>query len=252
MTADQKSKCGACVTVPVALSAITVSYNIPGVGSGLKLSPKLVAAIFKGQVTNWNDPSIGKLNKGKSLPSLAITPVHRSDGSGSTYAFSDWLARAGTSWKSSPGVGTLLTWPVGPGVSGSGGVANALKTSGAIGYVGVDYAIPNKLTVAALGNAAGKYQLPSQKSIRAGAGWIKKVPSSNILHPVNPPKTAPSGYPVDAFTYVIVKKGSAKKAGLQQLIGYALGKGRGLRQDIGFAPLPAVVVAAGKKAVKKI
>jgi phosphate transport system substrate-binding protein len=252
MTTDQKSKCGACVTVPVSLSAITVSYNVPGLGSGLKLSPALIAAIFKGQITNWNDAKIAKLNKGKSLPSLAITPIHRLDGSGSTYAFSDFLARSGTSWKSSPGVGTLLTWPVGPGASGSGGVANALKTSGAIGYVGVDYAIPNKLTVAAVGNAGGKYQLPSQKSIRAGAGWIKRVPSSNILHPGSPPKAAKTAYPIDAFSYVIVKKGSSKKAGLQQMLNYALGKGLGLRQDIGFAPLPAVVRAAAKKAVKKI
>jgi phosphate transport system substrate-binding protein len=252
MTTDQKGKCAGCITIPVALSAITISYNVPGLGSGLKLTPAIVAAIYKGAITNWSDPQIKKINKGKTLPSLAITPIHRLDGSGSTYAFSDWLARAGTSWKKGPGVGTLLNWPVGPGASGSGGVANALKTSGAIGYVGVDYAIPNKLTVAALGNAAGKFVLPSQKSIRAGAGWIKKVPSSNILHPVNPPKTAKTGYPVDAYTYVIVKKGSDKKAGLQQLIGYALGKGKGLRQDIGFAPLPTPVIAAGKATLKKL
>lgn len=252
MTADQRSKCKGCLTVPVALSAIAVSYNVPGIGSGLKLNAKVVAAIFKGKITKWNDSQIKKLNKGKTLPSLAITPIHRLDGSGSTYAFSDWLARAGTSWKSSPGVGTLLSWPVGPGASGSGGVASALKTSGTIGYVGVDYAIPNKLTVAALGNEAGNYVLPGQKSIRAGAGWIKKVPSNNILHPANPPKSVKNGYPVDAFTYIIVKKGSAKKAGVKQLLNYALGKGNGLRQDIGFAPVPKVVVTAGKKTANKL
>jgi phosphate transport system substrate-binding protein len=252
MTTDQASKCGGCLTIPVALSAIAVSYNVPGIGSGLKLNAKVVAQIFKGAITNWSDPKIKALNKGKALPSLAITPIHRLDGSGSTYAFSDWLARAGTTWRSSPGVGTLLNWPVGPGASGSGGVASALKTSGTIGYVGVDYAIPNKLTVAALGNAAGKFVLPGQKSIRAGAGWITKVPKSNILHPVNPPKNVKNGYPVDAFTYVIVRKGSAKKAGIAQLINYALGKGNGLRQDIGFAPVPAVVVKAAKKTAKKL
>lgn len=249
MTSDQKSKCSGCVTIPSALSAITISYNVPGVGSGLKLNSKIVNSIYQGKIVNWNNPAIAKLNKGKSLPDLAITPIHRLDGSGSTYAFTDWLARSKSGWRS---VGTLVNWPVGPGASGSGGVANALKTSGAIGYVGVDYAIPNKLTVAALGNAAGKFVLPSQKSIRAGAGWIKKVPSSNVLHPVNPPKSVKSGYPVDAFTYVIVKKGSAKKAGIQQMLNYALGKGLGLRQDIGFAPLPKVVVTAAKKSVKKI
>jgi phosphate transport system substrate-binding protein len=252
MTTDQASKCGGCLTIPISLSAITISYNVPGIGSGLKLTPAVVSAIFKGAITNWSDPKIKALNKGKTFPSLAITPVHRLDGSGSTYAFSDWLARSKTTWKTTPGIGTLLSWPTGVGASGSGGVASALKTSGAIGYVGVDYAIPNKLTVAALGNAAGKFVLPSQVSIRAGAAWIKKVGKNNVVHAVAPPKTAKNAYPVDAFTYVIVRKGGAKNAGVKQFVNYALGKGNGLRQDIGFAPVPKVVSTAGKKTAKKL
>lgn len=252
MTADQKARCSGCVTIPISLTAVTMSYTVNGVSSGLKLTPKIVNLIYKGGITKWNDPQITKLNKGKSLPDLAITPIHRLDGSGTTYAFADWLARSGTSWRSSPGVGTLLNWPVGPGASGNGGVANALKTNGAIGYVGIDYAIPNKLTVAAIQNAAGKFILPSQKSIRAGAGWIKKVPSGNILHPANPPKAFKTAYPATAFSYVIMRKGSPKAAGLKLMVNYALGKGMGLRQDIGFAPLPKVVETAGKKTAKKL
>lgn len=249
LTPDQKAKCSGCVLVPAALSAITVAYNVPGIGSGLKINGKIVNSIYKGKITKWNDPAITKINKGKSLPDLTITPIHRLDGSGSTYAFTDWLKQSKSGWSN---VGTLIGWPTGPGASGSGGVANALKTQGSIGYVGVDYAIPNKLTVAAVANKAGKYVLPSQKAIRAGAGWITKVPKDNVLHPAALPKSVKKGYPVDAFTYIIVKKGSAKKAGLQQLLNYAVGKGKGLRQDIGFAPLPDVVVAASKKSIKKL
>lgn len=249
MTADQKKSCSKCVTIPVSLSAITVSYNIPGIGNGLRLTPKLIASIYKGKITNWNNSAIKKINKGKTLPDLAITPIHRLDGSGSTYAFTDFLKRSKSGWSS---VGALVTWPVGPGASGSGGVANALKTSGAIGYVGVDYAIPNKLAVAAIGNRAGKFILPNQKAIRAGAAWVKKVPSDNVVHLVAPPKTAKTAYPIDAPSYVITKKGSANKAGVKQMIGFALGQGLGLRQDIGFAPLPKIIVTASKKAAKKL
>ncbi|MFT4049967.1 MAG: phosphate ABC transporter substrate-binding protein PstS [Solirubrobacterales bacterium] len=249
MTADQKKACTNCVTIPVSLSAITVAYNVPGIGSGLKLNAKVLASIYKGKITNWNDAAIKALNKKKTLPDLAITPIHRLDGSGSTYAFTDFLKRSKSGWAS---VAALVAWPVGPGASGSGGVANALKTSGAIGYVGVDYAIPNKLTVAAVGNAAGNYVLPNQKAIRAGAAWIKKVPSDNVVHVVAPPKTAKTAYPIDAPSYVIAKKGGANKAGVKQMIGFALGQGLGLRQDIGFAPLPKVIVTASKKAAKKL
>ncbi|MBJ7457978.1 MAG: phosphate ABC transporter substrate-binding protein PstS [Thermoleophilaceae bacterium] len=252
MTADQKSKCSGCVNIPMSLTAVTISYTVPGISSGLKLTPAIVNDIYKGKIKNWSDAKIKSINKGKSLPNLAITPIHRLDGSGTTYAFADWLARSGTSWRSSPGVGTLLNWPAGPGASGNGGVANALKTTGAIGYVGIDYAIPNKLTVAAIQNAAKKYVLPSQKSIREGAGWIKSVPSSNILHPANPPKKYKNAYPATAFSYVIMRKGSPKAAGLKQMVNFALGKGLGLRQDIGFAPLPKIVATAGKKTAKKL
>ncbi len=248
MTKDQKSKCSGCVTIPISLNAIAVSYNVPGIGSGLKFTPKLIASIYKGKITNWNDAAIRKLNKGKALPALAITPIHRLDGSGSTYAFTDFLKRSKSGWNS---VGALVNWPVGPGASGNGGVANALKTAGAFGYVGVDYAIPNKLTVAAVGNKAGKFILPSQKSIRAGAAWLNKVPKDNVVHLVAPPKTAKSAYPIDAPSYVITRKG-ANSAGVRAMINFALGKGLGIRQDIGFAPLPKGIVKAGKAAAKKL
>lgn len=249
LTNDQKSKCGRCVTIPVAMTAIAVTYNVPGVGHGLKLTPKVIASIYKGKITKWNDAAITKLNKGKNLPDLAITPLHRLDGSGSTYTFTDFLKRSKSGWSS---VGALVNWPTGPGASGSGGMANALKTAGAIGYVGIDYAIPNKLTVAAVGNRAGKFVLPTQKAIRAGGAWVTKVPKDNVVHLVAPPKQFKTAYPVVTPVYIIGKKGGAKNAGVKQLLNFALGKGLGLRQDIGFAPLPKPLVTAGKKSVKSL
>ena len=249
LTADQRSKCSGCKLMPVAMTAVTVAYTVPGIGNGLKLTPKIIATIYKGGITKWNDPAIQKLNKGKNLPDLAITPLHRLDGSGTTYAFTDFLKRSKSGWS---GVGTLVSWPVGPGATGNGGVANALKAQGALGYVGVDYAIPNKLTVAAIQNRAGKFILPSQKAIRAGGGWLKKVPKNNEVHLVAPPKTVKKGYPACTVVYVIGKKGGAKNAGVRQMINFALGQGLGLRQDIGFAPLPKNIVAASKKTAKSL
>ncbi|MBJ7347121.1 MAG: phosphate ABC transporter substrate-binding protein PstS [Thermoleophilaceae bacterium] len=245
---DQIGKCAGCLTIPIALTAVTVVYNVPGIGNGLKLTPKLINLIYIGNINKWNDGRIAKINKGLSLPDLPITTIHRSDGSGSTYAFTDFLVRSKSGWQSK---GTLVSWPLGLAVPGSGGVANALKTPGTIGYVGVDYAIPNKLTVAALQNSAGKFVLPSQKGIRAGAAWVKKVPKSGIVHFCAPPKTEKAAYPADTPSYIITRKG-ANSAGVRTMVNYALGKGLGISQDIGFAPLPKPVVAAGKATAKKL
>ena len=252
LTKDQAAKCSGCVVFPVALAAIGITYNLPGV-TGLKLSPAVVAAIYNGQITTWNDSRIAKINKGKNLPATKVTPVHRLDGSGSSYAFTRWLASAAKgSWKQS--FGTLINWPsgVGTAASGSGGVANAIKgTAGAIGYLGTDYMIPNKLPAAAIGNRAGKYVYPNLKNLTAAA-TVKRVPSNNSVVIVNPPKTNKKAYPIGTFVYVVAKKGSPKAAGLKQFIGYAVGKGRGLRADIGFAPIPKIVADASKATLKKL
>lgn len=187
LTPAQAGACAGCVTIPWALSAAGVVANVPGV-SGLKLTPTLIAGIFRGSVVNWNDARIKKVNPNKTLPDLKITPIHRLDGSGTTYAFTDFLSRAVPSWKSSVSYGTLVSWPVGPGASGSGGVANAAKADGAIAYIGIDYIIPNGLApkVVAVQNPAGKFVLPNLSNIKAAAATVTKVPKSNVLHIVNP------------------------------------------------------------------
>jgi phosphate transport system substrate-binding protein len=263
MTAAQAAGCAGCVTIPWALSAAGVVANVPGV-TGLKLTPSVIAGIFRGSVTTWNDPRITKLNPHKTLPALKITPIHRVDGSGTTYAFTDFLSAAVPTFKSAVGAGTLVSWPVGPGASGSGGVANAAKADGAIAYIGIDYIIPNGLAprVVSVQNPAGKFVFPNLANIKAAAATVTKVPKSNVLHIVNPkaPKKATKkvkatyakAYPISTFTYVITKKGSPKAAGLKQLIDFALGAGRGLRGDLGFAPVPDVVAKAGKTAASKL
>lgn len=254
MTKDQAAKCAGCLTIPVSLNAAGVTYNLPGV-SRLKLTPDVIAAIFKGQIATWNDAKIQKLNKGVSLPATKITPVHRLDASGTTYAFVRWLASSVKSWGSSPGYGTLISWPAGVGTaaSGNGGVANAVRgTEGAIGYVGVDYMIPNKLPAVQVSNAAGKFLYPNLKNVIAASNTIKKMPKDNAVMIVNPPKSAKGAYPISAFSFVIAKKGSANVAGVKQMINFAIGKGKGLRADIGFAPLPKIVIKASKAAVKKL
>lgn len=253
MTVDQKSKCSGCLVFPVALGSIGITYNLPGV-TGLKLTPELVAAIYKGQISQWDDSRIKKLNKGKALPATKITPIHRLDGSGTSYGFTRWLSSAVKSWKSSNAYGTLINWPAGVGTaaSGNGGVANALKgTPGAIAYMGTDYIIPNKLPAVAIRNAAGKFLYPNLKNVVAAAN-VKRVPRDNTVVIVNPPKTNKNAYPIGTFVYVMAKPGSPNAAGVKQLIAYAIGKGRGLRADIGFAPLPKVIVKASQVQLKKL
>jgi phosphate transport system substrate-binding protein len=254
MTSDQAAKCGACQTIPVSLNAAGLTYNLPGVNH-LKLTADLVAAIYKGQISTWNDAKIQKLNKGVALPATKITPVHRLDGSGTTYAFVRWLSSAVKSWRSSPGFGTLVAWPAGVGTaaSGNGGIANAVRTTeGAVGYVGVDYMIPNKLPAAQISNAAGKFLYPNLKNVIAAGNTATKVPKNGAIMVVNPPKKFPKAYPIAAFSFVVAKKGSPNIGGVKQMIDYAIGKGRGLRADIGFAPLPKSVVAYSKGALKKL
>lgn len=249
MTADQQAKCAGCKTIPVTVNAIGVAFNIPGV-TKLKLTPELIAAIFRGQITSWDDGKLKAINKGVALPALKITPVHRSDGSGSTYAFTDFLSRSVKSWRSSIGVGTQVSWPGGAAGSGNSGVASQMKNSGTIGYVGVDYMIPNNLRAAAVRNAAGKYVLPNYKAIREAANSVTRVPKNNVLHIVAPKKKYKGAYPIATHVYFIVPGNGAKKAVVKQFVNYAITGGQRYGANLGFVPMSKPVVAAAKKTVK--
>jgi phosphate transport system substrate-binding protein len=251
MTADQWSKCAGCVMIPWALSATGVTYNLPGV-SGLKLSPAVIAQMYQGQITSWDDARIKKLNPKISLPSTPVTPAYRSDGSGDTYAFTDFLSRSAPAWKSI-GTGTQVQFPKGTGGKGNAGVAAVVKsTPGAIGYISVSYLITNKLPAVAVQNKGGKFVLPNLSAIKAAGAVVNKVPKNNILHIVAPKKKYKKAYPISTFTYVIVPKGSAKLATLKQFITYAITNGQKFGANLGFSPIPKIVVTSDKAALKKL
>ncbi len=161
LTKDQASACKGCQEIPWALSSTSIPYHVPGVAYGLKLTGKILANIYLGHITKWNASAIKKINPGVSLPDLKITPVYRSDGSGTSWNFTDYLSRVSPEWKSKVGVGTQPNFPTGIGGKGSSGLAGVVsRTDGAIGYVDEAYSLKNGFKVAKIQNTAGKFQLP--------------------------------------------------------------------------------------------
>jgi phosphate transport system substrate-binding protein len=257
LSPDQAKACGDCVQIPWALSAVSVFYNVPGAPTHLKLDGATISRIFLGQITNWNDPAIASLNKGAKLPDLKITPVWRSDGSGTSYAFTDYLSSVNATWKSKIGVSTQPAFPAGQGARGSSGVAGVVsRTQGAVGYADIAYALGNHLEFAAVRNAAGKFLYPSLRRIQAAALAYPKVPADNELHIVNPPKKATLAYPISTYTYVIVHRSTPHGAELRKLIFWALTQGQQKQYatKLTFAPMSTVkpVLVAAEKTLRQI
>ena len=246
---DTKGMKGPVLQYPVAFGAITVSYNLPGVKSGLKLDGPTLADIFSGKIKTWNDPAIKSLNSGLSLPSTAITVVHRSDSSGTTNGFTTYLSDVSSSWKSSIGAGKDVKWPVGTGAAKNSGVAAAVKqTQGAVGYVEQAYALENGFTYAAVKNSGGQYVLPTIANTSAAANGIK-VPADLGISTIN--SSAPGAYPIVSQTFLVAykdpckddKESAATAKGLKSFLAYAFGAGQqtlGSGSDkLPYAPLPA-------------
>jgi phosphate transport system substrate-binding protein len=255
LSPDQAAACKNCVQIPWALSATSVAYNVPGAPVHLNLDGATISKIFLGQITNWNDPAIAALNKGANLPDLKITPVFRSDGSGTSYNFTDYLSGVNAEWKSKIGVSTQPAFPAGVGAKGSGGVAGVVsRTAGAVTYVDVAYALKNHIKFAAVRNAAGKFLFPSLRRIIAAADAFPKVPANNEMHIVNPPKSAALAYPIATFTYVIVPQQTSHAAELRKMIFWALTQGQKSQytSKLLFAPLTKTVLVASEKTLKTI
>jgi phosphate transport system substrate-binding protein len=257
----QAAACNGCIEIPWALSATTLSYNIPGVPNQIRLTGPVIASIYLGSITNWNDPAIAKLNPKITFPNLAITPVHRSDGSGDTYAFTDYLQRISTTFQNTVGNNTTVNWPSGIGTSASGnsGIAGVISsTPGAIGYISAAYTLVNHLKVAAIQNAAGGFATPGLRGIAAAAAAFP-TPTSTAngveMHIVNPPKSAgPLAYPISTYTYIIVPAQSSKATELRKLIFWALTVGdKTYGPKLIFVPkFPTKVLVAAEKALKQI
>jgi phosphate transport system substrate-binding protein len=255
LTPDQMAACNGCVQIPWALSATSIAYNVPGAPVHLHLNGKVLAAIYLGKITSWNDPAIKALNKGWNAPDTKITPVFRSDGSGTSFNFTDYLSRISPEFKSKIGKGTQVSFPTGIGARGSSGVAGVVKnTEGALTYVDVAYALSNKLRFAAIQNAAGKFTFPGLRAVAAAAATVRKVPANNDLSIVNPPTAAKLAYPISTFTYVILPTKSQKAAELRRLIFWALTQGQQKKYTakLLFVPIPKPVLVAAEKTLKQI
>lgn len=252
--AAAKSK-GEPVHVPVAFGAITVSYKLSGVKAGLKLDGPTIADIFLGKVTKWNSPEIAKLNPGVTLPGSPITVVHRSDASGTTKGFTDFLSQTSPAWKGKVGSDKSVSWPTGTGAKGNQGVAGAVKqTEGAIGYVEQAYALQNNFTFADVKNKSGSFVAPTLQSTTA-AGEGVTVPSDLRFTVINSPN--PQAYPIASQTFIVtykdlcragVSQQSAK--GLVGFLNYGLGAGQQVVRKLAYAPLPAALDAKAKGAVQ--
>jgi phosphate transport system substrate-binding protein len=255
LTPDQFSACGDCVQIPWALSATSIDYNVPGAPAHLRLDGKTIANIYLGSITNWNDAAIRALNPGSNLPNLKITPIFRSDGSGTTYNFTDYLTSVSPAWSSKVGRSTSVQFPAGQGARGNAGVAGLVsRINGGIAYTDVAFALNNHIKFAAVKNAAGKFLFPSLRRITAAADAFPKVPANNETHIVNPPKKAALAYPISTFTYVIVHKNTSHAAELRKLIFWALTQGQRSQytSKLMFAPLTKPALVAAERTLKTI
>ncbi len=235
-----KATGGQVLQVPVALGGVSISYNVPGVASGLKLTPKVLADIFLGNVKTWNDSEIKSLNPGVKLPSNPITVVYRSDGSGTTYITTNYLSTVSPAWSSGPGTGKSVSWPVGVGQKGNEGVAGFIHTTPyTLGYVELAYAIQNNFTYAKIQNAAGQFVSPSLSSVAADAAQKPDITSVNFSIVDQPGATS---YPISGYSWALIyqlQKNTALGTTLVDLFDWVTHAGQSQAATLDYVPLPA-------------
>ncbi|WP_376795876.1 phosphate ABC transporter substrate-binding protein PstS [Thermogemmatispora sp.] len=253
MTNDQlnKSTSGAILHIPITIGAVAISYNLSGVNQ-LKLTGPILAAIYEGKITSWDDPQIKAINSGVNLPHKNITVVHRSDGSGTTSIFTHYLSAISPDWQSKVGAGTTVNWPTGVGAKGSSGVAGQVKnTDGAIGYVELTYVLANNIPYALLQNAAGKFVAPSLDSAKADAESFTNIPSDLRFYIVN--GSGDNAYPITGFSWVVVyqnQSNSDKGQALARLLWWMVHDGQQYAQPLNYVPLPDTIVSKDEAQIK--
>lgn len=254
LTPEQAAACNGCVQIPWGLSAVGIGYNLPGVPKGkLKLNGKVLAGIYFGKITKWNDPKIEALNPGLKIPGTTITPVFRSDGSGTTYAFVRYLSKISPAWRNEVGYATSVQFPTGVGAKGNAGVTSTVtKTPGAIGYIEASYIIAAGIGAAAIENKAGNFEYPNLSNIEEAASTVKSVPSNNELTISDPPASVAEAYPISTFTYAIVPHNAPQKQFLQQFVKYCVTIGQKYGAALDFAPLPKVVKQAALNSIASL
>jgi phosphate transport system substrate-binding protein len=256
MSDDQLKQAGFKILhFPTVLGAAVPSYNIAGVTSELKFTPEALAGIYLGTITKWNDPAIAGANPDVKLPAQDIVVLHRSDGSGTTYIWSDYLSKVSSDWRSKVGTNTSVNWPVGLGGKGNEGVAGLLKqTPNSIGYVELIYAIQNNLSYGLVKNAAGDYVKASLASVSAAAaGGAKSMPDDFRVSITNAP--GKGAYPISSFTWLLIPaqiQDAAKKSAIKDFLGWMLTSGQQDCEPLAYAKLPGEVVAKEEKAISMI
>lgn len=239
---------------PTVLGADVPSYNIQGVATDLKFTQKALAGIYLGTITQWNDPEIAKANPGVNLPAADIVVVHRSDGSGTTYIWTDFLSKASDDWKNKVGKNTSVNWPVGLGGKGNEGVSGLVKqTPNSIGYIELIYAVQNNISYGEVQNAAGKFIKADLASVTAAAASSKDMPEDFRVSITNAP--GPAAYPVSSFTWLLIPgkiPDAAKRDAIKGFLNWMITDGQKYTEGLSYAQLPKPVVAKEKKAISLI
>jgi phosphate transport system substrate-binding protein len=256
MTDEQLSKAGLKILhFPTVLGAAVLTYNIPGVSADLNFTPEALAGIFLGKITKWNDPAITGPNPGVKLPSDDIVVIHRSDGSGTTYIWTDYLSKVSPEWMSKAGKGTSVNWPVGLGGKGSEGVSGLIKqTPDSVGYVELIFAIQNKLPYASVKNSSGTFVKASLESVSAAAAAAAaSMPDDFRVSITNPPGKA--AYPIASFTWLLIPaqiQDAAKRDAIKGFLNWMLVDGQQFCEPLAYSKLPKEVVAKEKKAIAMV
>jgi phosphate transport system substrate-binding protein len=240
--------------VPTVLGAVVPAYNVPGVNDELKFTPDVLSGIFLGKITNWNDKSIAAANPGVKFPDQSIIVVHRSDGSGTTYIFTDYLSKISSEWQSGVGKGTSVKWPVGLGGKGNEGVAGVIRQmQGAIGYVELIYAVQNKIPYGSVKNASGNFVKASLESVTSAAGSMKTMPSDFRVSITNAP--GKDAYPISSFTWLLIpaqSKDAAKGKIIVDFLNWMVDDGQKMTAALTYAPLPGNVAQQVKAEIKQV
>jgi len=240
--------------IPTVLGAVVPAYNVPGVSGEVRLTGPIIANIFLGKITNWNDPALVKANPDLKLPDRPIVVVHRSDGSGTSFIWTDFLSKVSVDWANGPGKGTAVKWPVGLGAKGNEGVAGLIRQmEGALGYVELIYALQNKITYGSVQNPAGQYVKASLEATTAAAASVKNMPTDFRVSITNAP--GKDAYPICSFTWLLVPgqwKDSAKKTAMVGFLNWMLDSGESQVAELNYAPLPKEVAERVRSTIKQI
>lgn len=242
------------LNLPTVLGADVPAYNIPGVTGELKFTPEALAGIFLGKINKWNDPAIASVNPGVNFPDKQIVVVHRSDGSGTTFIWTDYLSKVSPEWKSQVGANTSVNWPTGMGSKGNEGVSGMIRQlPGSIGYVELIYAVQNNIPYGSVRNSAGTFVKASLESVTAAAASAPNMPADFRVSITNAP--GKNAYPISSFTWLLIPEQSKNPSNakiLSDFLNWMVSDGQKLTSALSYAPLPANVAAKEKAAIKQI